>query len=739
MPDKLQVLIRRIFDEKSLHRIVFLASFITVMAPILAGFIFQSHSRYYLDSILQINTSKYFTDFFHNGSLFFGGNYSTEQIRYFPLMALLYLFQLYFSPAVAFFILIFALYFISFFSFASFFLSFSNSKTFLDRMLISLMGVLFYSSLSFYVYIQYGLTSFLPYLILMPLLTLWNAFLRDGRAKNLFFLLMISLFLAPLNATYVLLIWLFLNLYTCWFSIHEKQKIFFIINKAIILNLFLSTALLLALFPTFISIVRGGSEGLGLIEENFYSRNADYVNIITQRTDWAFFEGFKGEKYYSFANYYENGPVLFFGFLPYFLLILLFILVRKSEDYRSIFFGFFLLFLFIFFLMLGLNNPFYRLFYDNFPGFQVFRNITKFAPLLFFLLLFLIFSLYLDIRGNKKLSVSVVILIFCSLLYNIPYWTVSDTFFGKRFFDGVPQYWVDAAGYLNTNLDINDKVLVLPAVYIMDIYAWENRSVEVGGSLLDQLSTAETYRLSPLLIGDARFQKDSAGVFVADSNMVRKKVVDYSRLSQFVKMYDFNYVVLTKDIYASDYQQYSDVESWLSESGFLRVRSFGLIEIYRNDKNKKQLVNIPYGTYEKINNAKYILRINNLQDPMPFYFSKPFSEDWKIYSGNDIFSKITDALYLFRKPVFESTHKISNIYGNGWNFDPEYIKKNFPKDQYRENSDGSIDLDLILYFKSQSYFYLSLIVSGVTFIGSLGYLSWRGIRQSRLLRRKKEE
>ncbi len=43
---------------------------------------------------------------------------------------------------------------------------------------------------------------------------------------------------------------------------------------------------------------------------------------------------------------------------------------------------------------------------------------------------------------------------------------------------------------------------------------------------------------------------------------------------------------------------------------------------------------------------------------------------------------------------------------------------------YKENPDGSIDIELTLYFKPQSYFYLGIIISGTTLILCLGYLGY---------------
>ena len=66
---------------------------------------------------------------------------------------------------------------------------------------------------------------------------------------------------------------------------------------------------------------------------------------------------------------------------------------------------------------------------------------------------------------------------------------------------------------------------------------------------------------------------------------------------------------------------------------------------------------------------------------------------------------------------------------NSFELSKEYIKANFDKSMYKENQDGSIDLELTLYFKPQSYFYLGIIISGTTLILCLSYLSYTFSRQ----------
>ena len=59
-------------------------------------------------------------------------------------------------------------------------------------------------------------------------------------------------------------------------------------------------------------------------------------------------------------------------------------------------------------------------------------------------------------------------------------------------------------------------------------------------------------------------------------------------------------------------------------------------------------------------------------------------------------------------------------------------KDNFSRDYYTENPDGSINIELVMYFKPQSYFYLGLIISGTTFISCIAYLVWDRRKHSEL-------
>ena len=94
-----------------------------------------------------------------------------------------------------------------------------------------------------------------------------------------------------------------------------------------------------------------------------------------------------------------------------------------------------------------------------------------------------------------------------------------------------------------------------------------------------------------------------------------------------------------------------------------------------------------------------------------------------------------DIGFLTQKPVFDDTHIKLNGYANGWVVDPAYVKAHYGPEYYKQNPDGSLDLNLVIYFQPQSYFYIGLAVSGATLLGCLGYLGYAFARGRRRRRR----
>lgn len=164
--------------------------------------------------------------------------------------------------------------------------------------------------------------------------------------------------------------------------------------------------------------------------------------------------------------------------------------------------------------------------------------------------------------------------------------------------------------------------------------------------------------------------------------------------------------------------------------------------------------------YKTTNPAKTITQINGASAPFVLNYSEAYNPNWMLYlspnpkstaictsareydtSESQAAIKIiecgvkqqfinnSDIGYLHQKPIFESTHTKINGFANGWTIAPTHIKSNYSKDYYVENKDDTIDFNVVIYFKPQSYFYIGLIISTITFMGCIVYLAYIGNRK----------
>lgn len=250
---------------------------------------------------------------------------------------------------------------------------------------------------------------------------------------------------------------------------------------------------------------------------------------------------------------------------------------------------------------------------------------------------------------------------------------------------------------------------------------------------------------SPLQILAAKADYTGSESFFQKGNIMEKTLDGrYNEVSSFLATMNVGYIVVNHDIsediqgsFLYTYNQKGDIYD-AQGKGFRRVllgekvadfgERYSLYEINKNFANEKIYVTddttkVPNAfdqvEYKKIASYEYKITIKGLSGKKNLVFLDPYHKQWELY-----FQK-NNAIFL------KGSHDAVFDYANGWTIDPKYIKQNFPKDAYTINEDGSLNLDLTLYFKPQSYFYLGLIISGTTLVLCLGYLGWTGVRSWR--------
>lgn len=120
---------------------------------------------------------------------------------------------------------------------------------------------------------------------------------------------------------------------------------------------------------------------------------------------------------------------------------------------------------------------------------------------------------------------------------------------------------------------------------------------------------------------------------------------------------------------------------------------------------------IPYKAvnYQYVNATEYLVEIKNISKPIYLNFNNSYAKDWTLDLG--------DRHYLPNKD-----HLQTNMQFNAFYINPTEITKNYDKKFYTKNTDGSINLKLKLYYKPQELVNIGAYISLVTFLAVLTYL-----------------
>ncbi len=136
--------------------------------------------------------------------------------------------------------------------------------------------------------------------------------------------------------------------------------------------------------------------------------------------------------------------------------------------------------------------------------------------------------------------------------------------------------------------------------------------------------------------------------------------------------------------------------------------------------NKKETIknNLNYKTvqFQYINPTEYDIQIKNINKPFYLNFTDSFNPSWKVRVG-----KLNWLTSLINKNYFISSnyHSMTDTGYNSFLINPKVICKTTP---CKFNKNGTYDLNLTLYFSSQSYTYFGIIISSLTAFTILGYL-----------------
>jgi len=389
----------------------------------------------------------------------------------------------------------------------------------------------------------------------------------------------------------------------------------------------------------------------------------------------------------------------------------------------------------------GLNVFFW--FNEHIPGFSMFRNMyDKFGFALAFSYAFLfaisaqIITQYFKSEFKNK--------VFLAIAFVLVFLNGTPFILGKNFhapFRGTESTSDRITDFNQNYYDLVEVVKTLPG---SSRILWLPFARSSYVAIRDREESNHYYLgPSPLQILAARADYTGSESFFQKGDIVEKALSGrYDEIGLFLRTMNVGYIIVNDDI-SEDIQgsslytntQRGDIYAAQGES-FRRIllgkkiEDFGgrysLYKINDRFRNEKlymtdDLSEFPEDfsrvEYHKDASYQYTLSIKGIREEEHLVFLDPYHKLWELYLRKD------------REKFLIGSPDIVFDYANGWTIDPEYIKKNFPKEAYTVNPDGSINLELTLYFKPQSYFYLGLIISGTTLILCLSYLSYDFIKR----------
>jgi len=424
--------------------------------------------------------------------------------------------------------------------------------------------------------------------------------------------------------------------------------------------------------------------------------------------------------------------------IPFFAFLGLF-LNRKNK--LVLFFG--LISLIGVFLTKQVAIPFgnvYPILYKYLPGFGAFREASKFYFLIALGYGVLIGSLvgWLCINLNNKKGKIFIKYLLITLISFIFLWNTKPLLTGEfhRLMSPreVPQDYVILKDFLLKQPEYS-KTLWIPAPSRWSFYSLSHPEVNYVESLEDKDRWSFLYKCTsktnknPCTEGDVMLD-------VLETN-VAHNLFDISSMRYVILPFD---ELQRNDYFFSYGRNRASFIKELNTLNYLSKINIGTktLLVYENKQYKPHIYttqeketihkDVPFENvkFQFINPTEYTVSLKNISKPIYINFSESYNSDWKIHIGNFnlIETLINRNYFLPDKYHFRNDATLSSYY-----LDPNYIKNNFSKDSYHENPDGSIDVNLMLYFMPQTYMYLGLSISGLSIIGFIGYLSFLFIKK----------
>jgi|GEM_PF-3278989 len=175
----------------------------------------------------------------------------------------------------------------------------------------------------------------------------------------------------------------------------------------------------------------------------------------------------------------------------------------------------------------------------------------------------------------------------------------------------------------------------------------------------------------------------------------------------------------------------------------VRYDNFQLIQLpdfedrfYLVSEPKERLIEPRETNFDLINPTKKLVHVKGATTPFFLAMSESYHPQWELQMNNEKIQGLLDSWWPFaqRQKVGDEYHyKLANFL-NAWYVDvPELCKEG--NKACKKNDDGSYDIEMVVEFWPQRWFYLGLLISGTTLVGCVGYLGYDFVKNRK--RKKK--
>jgi hypothetical protein len=351
------------------------------------------------------------------------------------------------------------------------------------------------------------------------------------------------------------------------------------------------------------------------------------------------------------------------------------------------------------------------------------------------------------IKHSEKFKVISAALLIVILVNFIPVkstvtsalWTTQST--GKNMI--FSKEYLSFMNQINKNISSSNNILSIP---------FGTASYTV---VKDETSSNVYAGVSPVKIfsGVNDFSGDLSLSLTGNGEDVNKLIIEkrYSELSKILHKYNVNYLFVTNNIpnevlhsYIYNYDSVKNQDkTFIKSLTSQRVMksSQGNYELYAV-KDRNIMISSPHTSFEKVNQVKYKIKINNLRKDQTLKFSDTFNGGWKLFpaSRNDglVCQRLTkvdgsteckgrfqffssdELSYLWKKPLFQESHRSFENFSNEWTVSYDEVK-GLGEGVYEQNPDGSVNINLVLYFSPQLYFYYGSLITLFVILSSTAY------------------